>query len=45
VFSACITGAESGPVATLCQPADLDSDNDVDQTDFGLLQTAMTGSF
>jgi len=39
-----MTGTDSGPVTTGCRKADMDSDNDVDQSDFGLFQRCFSGS-
>ncbi|HOJ55837.1 MAG TPA: hypothetical protein PLI64_14915 [Phycisphaerae bacterium] len=44
IFVGCMTGANSEPVATECQKADMDSDGDVDQSDFGLLQRCFSGT-
>jgi hypothetical protein len=44
IFVGCLTGAGSEPVATECQKADMDSDGDVDQSDFGLLQRCFSGT-
>ncbi len=43
IFLPCITGPAQGPPAIGCDLADIDSDDDVDQSDFGLLQRCMTG--
>jgi hypothetical protein len=43
-FAACLTGAHQGPPTTGCEEADLEGDNDVDQSDFALLQTCISGT-
>lgn len=42
IFSACGTGAGTGPPASGCESADLDGDNDVDQEDFGMFQICLS---
>lgn len=38
----CLTGPGNGPLSTDCADADLDGDHDVDQSDFGILQSCLT---
>jgi hypothetical protein len=42
-FIGCMTGANNGPPDPGCSKADVDGDNDVDQSDFGFLQRCMSG--
>lgn len=41
MFTTCGTGAAMGPPDPVCEPADLDGDDDVDQDDFGLFQVCL----
>ncbi len=43
VFLACATGSALGPPSLGCDVADLDGDDDVDQSDFGHLQRCLSG--
>lgn len=45
LFEACGTGPNLGPLAGRCIVADLDVDEDVDQTDFGGMQRCLTAPF
>lgn len=42
-FEVCAAGPAI-PAAAGCEPDDLDYDNDVDQTDFGMLQRCWSGA-
>ena len=42
-FESCATGPMVGPPSPGCERADLDADNDVDQSDFGILQRCLGG--
>jgi hypothetical protein len=43
-LAVCLSGAQVPQTDPACQDADLDSDVDVDQTDFGLLQRCLSGA-
>ena len=42
IFADCMTGPHAGPPATGCLRADLDTDGDVDLSDFALLQLELS---
>lgn len=42
-FAPCLTGPHLGPVPESCKVADLDNDDDVDLSDFGLFQRCFSG--
>ncbi len=44
LFSGCMTGPGNGPPAAGCEEADINTDNDVDQADFGLMQRCFSGA-
>lgn len=44
LFHGCMTGANQGPPTPGCEGARLDADDDVDQSDFAILQRCFSGS-
>jgi hypothetical protein len=44
VFTACMTGADQGPVVPGCEQPDFDRDGDVDLDDFGDFQICISGT-